>query len=115
VERDTLTLRELISHVVRCEVVSFNERKEKRKLIHTLTARQIEAGADTGRVVSGGREEDENSADPIAAVDTALLGFTDGLYYVFVDDEQRESLEEMIVLQDTTHLTFLRLVALAGG
>ncbi len=108
-------LRDLLSHIVRCEVALFNERKEKRKLIQTLTARQIAQGAEVGRIVSGGREEDENSADPECSVETALLAFSDGLFFVFVDDEQRQDLDESIMLYNDTRLTFLRVVALAGG
>jgi len=84
-------------------------------LVHTLTRRQIDLGAEAGQVVSGGREEGENTADPDGAVEVALLGFTDGLFFVFVDGEQRESLDEIIPIGQDTRLTFLRVVALAGG
>ena len=110
-----ITLRGLIAHIVRCEVDLFNERAERRKLVQTLTRSQIELGAESGRIVSGGREEDENNADPDSAVDIALLGFTDGLFFVFVDGEQRESLDDVIPIGQDTRLTFLRVVALAGG
>jgi hypothetical protein len=110
-----ITLRDLIAHVVRCEVTLFNERAERRKLVQTLTRKQIDLGAEAGRIVSGGREEDENTADADASIEVALLAFTDGLFFVFVDDEQRETLDDTINIGQDTRLTFLRLVALAGG
>ena len=43
------------------------------------------------------------------------MGFIDGLYYVFLDDVQQENLDERVYLKPNSRLTFLRLVALAGG
>ncbi len=63
----------------------------------------------------GGRIEEEPDADPSAAVAAALLAFEDGLYYVFVDNEHRTSLDDEIRLRTESRVTFLRLVALAGG
>ncbi len=108
-------LRDLLAHVVRCEVESFNDRREQRKLIHALTATQIDAGAEIGKVISGGRDEDEAAADVDSAIRVAIQGFEDGLFFVFADDRQYEKLDEPIYLRPDSTLTFLRLVALAGG
>ncbi|MFO0841104.1 MAG: hypothetical protein U0797_01730 [Gemmataceae bacterium] len=51
-----LTLRDLISHVVRHEVQAFQRRQEDRTLLHALTARQIEEGVAKGKVDLGGRD-----------------------------------------------------------
>jgi hypothetical protein len=110
-----LTLRDLISGIVREEVKSFQERREQRRLIHALTETQIAEGVARGKVDMGGREEAEADADPDKAVATALLAFEDGLYYVFVDAEHRLDLGEEIRLRSESRVTFLRLVALAGG
>ncbi len=114
--RDTpLTLRDLISEIVREQVTAFRERREDRRFLHALTAAQIETAAARGKVDLGGRTEDEPDADPDAAVANALLAFEDGLYYVFVDNEHRTSLDDTITLRAESRVTFLRLVALAGG
>ena len=111
-----LTLRDLIARIVLEEVQAFRERRAERRLIRALTETQIAEGVGRGKVEMGGREEDEpDVADPEAAVATALLAFEDGLYYVFVDNEHRLDLNEEIRLRTESRVTFLRLVALAGG
>ncbi len=49
------------------------------------------------------------------AADRAREAFDDGLYFMFVDDRQVESLDEVLMLRDGSRLLFVRLVALAGG
>jgi hypothetical protein len=68
-----------------------------------------------GKVDAGGREGASAEVDERAAVETALLAFEDGLYFVFVDDAQQESLDGEVRLRPDSRVTFLRLVALAGG
>ena len=114
-EEGRLTLRDLIARVVREEVAAFNDRQEARRLVRALTEREIAAGAERGKIDMGGREEALQEADGSAAVDAALLAFEDGLYYVFVDDEQAQALDAPVRLRADSRVTFLRLVALAGG
>ena len=112
---ERLTLRALIERVVREEVAAFQERQEARRFIRALTASEIEQAAASGKVERGGREEQGGEADPEQAVATALQAFSDGLYYVFVDDEQQQDLNREITLKTGSRVLFLRLVALAGG
>ena len=109
-----LTLRDLIARVIGEEVAAFRERQERRQTVAALTERQIAEGAARGKVDSGGRDGVQE-VDERAAVDAALLAFEDGLYYVFVDDEQQERLDNEVRLRPDSRVTFLRLVALAGG
>ena len=112
---DRATLRDLIEAVVRAEVAAFLERRAERRLTRVLTREQVTAGAARGKIAMGGREEAEPDVEPDRAVETALAAFQDGLYYVFVDDRQVTSLEAPLALQPQSRITFLRLVALAGG
>ena len=48
------------------------------------------------------------------ALDTAYLAFEDGLYCIFVNDEQTEKLEDNLTLKDGDVLTFIKLTMLAG-
>jgi hypothetical protein len=69
---------------------------------------------EQGKVDSGGSELDQKvEAQP--AVEVALQAFEDGLYFVFVDDNQIEDLDAMVALKPTSQLLFLRLVPLVGG
>jgi hypothetical protein len=108
------TLRDLITLVVGKEVEAFKLRQEQRKLAQILTAEQIQQGAERGKIDLGGRDL-QQEVDEQAAIATALQGFEDGLYYVFVDDAQQESLDETVFVGADSRLMFVRLVALAGG
>ncbi len=110
-----LTLRDLVTEIVLEQVRAFQERRADRRFLHALTAAQIESGAERGKIDLGGRTDEEPDVDPDAAVAAALLAFEDGLYYVFVDNEHRTSLDDQIKLRTESRVTFLRLVALAGG
>jgi len=109
-----LTLRELIERVVRAEVAEFRERQQERRLVRFLSAREIGEQAERGRVDFGGREL-EQEVDDDEAVGTALESFEDGLYLVLIDGREHESLDEQVLVGQDSRVTFLRLVALAGG
>ncbi len=109
-----LTLRELITRIVREEVQAFEQRQEQRKLVRILTEKQIESGLEKGRVDSGGRDLHQK-VDADAAVGTALQAFEDGLYLVFLDDEEQRELDKQVFVQPNSRLTFVRLTLLAGA
>jgi hypothetical protein len=111
-----LTLRELIEAVVAAEVRAFRERQAERRLIRFLTAEQIGGQLERGRVDFGGRDDAEAATvDDHHAAATALESFEDGLYLVLIDGRQYEDLDEPVQVAPDSHVTFLRLVALAGG
>jgi hypothetical protein len=109
-----LALRDFIAHVVRAEVAAFQQRQEERRLFRALTAAEIAAGADRGRIDPGGRAP-EGEVDAEEAVATALQAFGDGIYFVFIDGVQQTDLEATVLVAPQSTLTFVRLVALAGG
>jgi hypothetical protein len=111
----TITLRTLLDGVVRAEVAAFRERQEARTVLQALSAAQIAQGVAKGKIDSGGTPDAVQDVNPDEAVQTALQAFEDGLYFVFVNDAQKSSLDETFVTGAETRLTFLRLVAMAGG
>ncbi|HEX5581705.1 MAG TPA: hypothetical protein VFX39_09025, partial [Gemmatimonadaceae bacterium] len=76
---DGLTLRELITRIVRAEVGAFRERQRAMRLVRVLSDDEITAAAGRGKVDSGGRPPGA-PVDAEGAVATALQGFEDGLY-----------------------------------
>lgn len=112
-EENRPTLRTLITEVVNQEVQNYNERQEAGTLVRALTQSDIERGLMKGKVDSGGKEA--RLADPKEAVEVAIQAFEDGLYYVFVDENQITELDAELRLAPQNRVTFLRLVALAGG
>ena len=111
-----LTLRELIERVVRAEVAAFRRRQREGALLRVLSDAEIEAGAERGRVVPGGRPAaDPDAVDGDGAVAVALTGFEDGLYLVLVDGNEQRDLDAQVYVRPDTRLTFLRLTFLAGA
>jgi hypothetical protein len=111
---DGSLLRDLIETLVHLEVQFFRERQEERKLIRVLTPDQIGRAAESGRIHLGG-DDLAQSVDPTQAVEAALTAFRDGLYFVFIDDVQIESLDAPVHITPGTQLLFLRLTPLVGG
>ena len=109
-----MTLRDLITRVVLQEVEAFRQRQEERQLAQVLAPQDIERAAQRGKIESGEREY-KQEVDDDAAVSTALQAFEDGLYYVFLDDVQHDSLDQTVFVGDDSKVMFVRLVALAGG
>ena len=94
-------------------MAAFQLRQESRHLLRVLTEAEIQAGQVEGKIDMGPHEIQEVDTD--ASLITALQAFQDGLYYVFIDDQQYEALEQVVPLSVNSRLTFIRLVALAGG
>ncbi len=111
---ESLTLRDLITRVVHAEVRAFEQRQEHRKLARILTEREITAGLDKGRADPGGRDlhQKVNAEEAVAA---ALQAFEDGIYLVFLDEEEQRDLDKQVFVRPDSKLTFVRLAMLAGA
>lgn len=107
-------LRDLISDIVLDEVRAFQERQESLKLIRVLSAAQVQAGVERGKINPDGGELGQTVA-PENTIDTALVAFTDGLYFVFIDGVQQTELDAEVFLKRDSRVLFLRLTPLAGG
>ena len=110
-----LTLRDLIGCVVRAEVRAFRQRQEDRQIFRALTARQIAAGAEKGKIEMGGSDVPVQPVDEEEAVAVACQAFEDGLYLVVIDEEEHRDLDREIHVQPDSRVTFVRLTLLAGG
>ena len=109
-----MTLRDLITRVVLQEVEGFRQRQEEQRLARVLSPQAIDRGAQRGKIAPGERDYTQD-VDADAAVSTALQAFEDGLYFVFLDDVQQESLDQTVFVGEDSRMMFVRLVALAGG
>ena len=114
VPEGTYSLRELLKLVVQAEVAAYQERQNSVSVLRVLTERELADGAASGKI-SISPQERAGVADLQEATETAMTAFKDGLYYVFVDEEQIEDLLQMVTLRPQSTLLFLRLTALAGG
>ena len=115
---EPLKLRDLIAHVVTAEVSAFEKRQERRRLDRVLSPKQIEQGESRGKISPEARDPklpSPKEVDPLAAVQTALEAFTDGLYLVVIDGEEYRDLDQIVRLAADSRLTFIRLTFLAGA
>jgi hypothetical protein len=109
-----LTLRSLLGHVVRQEVAAFKNRQAERRLLHTLTAKQIDEGLAKGKIESGSSTLDQK-VDVDAAIAAVIEAFQDGLFLVILDETELKTLDAPVTLSEESRLTFVRLSLLAGG
>lgn len=111
---ESLTLRDLLTKVVRAEVVGFEERQRARRVVRVLTESHIQDGVRRGKVDSGGGKAGP-PVDAEEAVAAALGGFEDGLYLVILDGHEQRDLDAQVYLTEESRLVFLRLTFLAGA
>lgn len=112
-ENVPLTLRALIEGIVTKNVEEFNKNTEKERLVDYLTKEDIEAKAKIGKVSFGSIYNDskENLDKALAA---AFLAYEDGIYKVFIGDNEAGNLDEPIGLNEGDILTFIKFTMLAG-
>jgi hypothetical protein len=108
------SLRDLLAVLVRHELASYERRRAASKALRVLTPADLARGVDTGRYGAQARAVPAPPSEP-RAVERACEAFTDGLFFVFVDDAQVEDLDAPLTLSDDSTLRLVRLVALAGG
>ena len=113
IEKQPQTLKELIEECVKSEVKHYNEKREEIKLMSFLSPKDIQEQSETGKIGFGDLENRE-LAQVDEAIANALLAFEDGLYVVFVDDEEIKSFEQSIALKPDSVIAFIRLTFLTG-
>lgn len=110
---DVKTLADLIRTAVTGEVERFNTSRTEPKLFSFLTPGEIEGQAKDGKVAFG-EVDNTDEADLETAVATALQAHADGIFLVFVDDDEIRDLTQEITLEEGNVVTFLRLTFLTG-
>ena len=108
------TLRQLISLLVTDGVEAYNQRLQSKGNTHPLTKDDIDSMSQVGKIGFGipfGSRE----ASLSDALETAVQGFEDGLYRLFVGEQEMESLDAPLSLQEEDTITIIRLVMLTGG
>ena len=78
-----------------------------------FTYAQIDDMAQIGKIAFG-IVYGEKAPDVGKSIETAMLGFQDGLFRVFLGETELTELDEKLKLQDGDTVTFIRLTMLAG-
>lgn len=108
------TAGELISAIVRQQVEEFNSKPREKNLLPFLSKEETDEKIQGGKI-GFGSIYNEKIADVDAAISTAHQAFEDGMYALFVDDLEIESLSTPVSITNQTQLTFIRLSFLAGS
>lgn len=108
------TVRELIECTVEKCVAEYNERvRTGDSNIKPLSDEEIHDMAYIGKIAFG-INYGEKEQDLGKAAENALQSYEDGIYRVFINDEQLEKLDDPINLSENDSLTFIRLTMLSG-
>ena len=108
VATDKVSLRELIRQRIREEVEEFN--RDKSDVFCGLIQ-----PTDTERVLNGYRLKARRELSWENQYAKALEAFENNGFFVIVDGQQVEDLDEIIPLRETSEVHFLKLVPLVGG
>ena len=106
------TTKDLIKELVKINVEKFNKKIDERDILSIMTNENIAKAARIGKI--GDEIHGDKKANLKKALDTAYLAFEDGLYCIFINDEQTEKLDDSLNLKDGDILTLIRLTMLAG-
>lgn len=107
------TLRDLIVEIVTDEVNKLNDKGYEEEIFKFLKSSEIEDKAYIGKV-SFSEKHNENKQGLNQAIDNAIQSFEDGIYRVFINDEEIEKLNNELNLKDEDKLAFIKLTMLSG-
>jgi len=107
------TLAQLITEIVICQVHAYNERLKENDVLRYLTVDNIKEKSQEGKI-GFGINYNRMRADTRESVLNALQSFNDGIFRVFVGEEELTSLGQPVYLNENDKLTFVRLTMLAG-
>ena len=107
------SLRELLTAFIEAEVERYNGKGPEAPLLSCLTAEEIAAQSETGKV-SFGRLWSDQKGDKAKAVKTAIQAFDDGLVRILMDETELTELDAPLIVPEGAVFTFIRLTFLAG-
>ena len=112
IDKPLATSKELVEYIVRRNVDDYNKKVVDAPLFRYLTSDELEDSVKTGKVGFNDRKNEKNQ-DAGKAVENALTCFDDGIFKLFINDEEA-GFGDSINLKDNDEITFIRLTMLAG-
>lgn len=107
------TVKELIKESVHTCVSEYNDRFRKGEQYRALTEEEIQSMSEVGKIAFGinygGKEADEAEA-----VENAVQSYVDGLYRIFIGEEDAGDIDSEIEIGENSEVTFIRLTMLSG-
>lgn len=109
VQSEAITLKDLIAARVQAEVEAYNQ-----KSMDYFNGLVIPAQAE--KTLNGYKLKDRNSKiDVEQQTFIAWDAFQENGYFVLIDDEQAEDLEQELLVNEKTSISFVKLTPLVGG
>jgi len=99
--------------MVAVQVKALQEKKQQAELFAYLMPDDIDAQGAVGKV-GFGAVYNEGVPDLEVAMETAITAYEDGVYKVFLNDEELQELDESLVVKDGDNVVFIRFTMLAG-
>ena len=112
-EHEPRTVRELIRECVQTCVRQYNERAAKSDDPDPLSAEQRSDMSEIGKIAFGINYGDKLQ-DEEKAVTDAYQAYEDGLFRVFIGEDEAGELDSTVSISEGSEVTFIRLVMLAG-
>ena len=111
IENQTLEIRDIgasptLKILLAAIVEQFNQKSVEANLLAFLSKNEIDSQAEQGKVGFGSRYN-STAADAASAQATALQAFEDGLFAVFVGDDEIKNLDTVIDLNEISVITFV--------
>lgn len=107
------TVRELIRECVRTCVSRYIERAEKSDTPDPLTSEQIADMSEIGKIAFG-INYGEKLPNKVKAVETAYRAYEDGIFRVFIGENEAGEIDSPVNIDEGSEVTFIRLVMLSG-
>ncbi|WP_225840727.1 hypothetical protein [Rufibacter glacialis] len=107
-QNELVTVKDIIEARVVQEVEEYNKKLPQyfNGLVQPI---------DTESTTNGYKLKERKKIDPEKQVYIALNAFLNNGYFILVDNQQAESLEEEVLLSGSTTVSFLKLTPLIGG
>ena len=107
------TLEDLLIACVKNQVAAFNNKRLAVNVIGFLSPSEIQDQATSGKVDFGDLAN-KNLANEKEAIDNVRIAFKDGLFLVFIDDEEVTDLQAPLQLTSQSVVAFIRMTFLVG-
>jgi hypothetical protein len=112
-ENKPSTVEALIKSFVTICVKDFNDRVDNKKIITYLSKEEINNHAQVGKI-SFNEDNRGDKQDIDQAIENAMQSYEDGIFRIFIDDDEVGALHDEIKIIENSTLTFIRLTMLAG-
>lgn len=104
-----LTLKDLIQNIVEIEVNNYEKDSFK-----SLSQNEINLMVDQGKIAFGFKYREDSPVDKNEAKGIAIDAFKDGIFHIFLNNDNIENLEDEISLHENDTIAFIRLTMLSG-